>query len=295
MSRDFYGYGDHDGDQNVGGSPFLEDEHVNDEILALMADALLQDKFPLAPEDAMDHVDVCCDCKDKIMDVVLFMSNPMLVGVTDSPVTAPTGKNEPTLFAVEKPRRYSLFYSGKLAAVFMAMAVMVSAYFVFLSNPDVRLDDGNIIGFQSDATLQAPESLKSGEPVITARESATKKIGNRRQDVIKRDVLPPEAFRVNHNLERMTGSRVRSGGPTVTFPPDGWVKDGVLHFDWNPAPASSYTLKIVNNKNQVLYSFQVSGNSLVMDTPLADGLFYWKLENDHELLYVGKFFVGNPE
>ncbi|NIV13491.1 MAG: hypothetical protein GWN62_20060, partial [Aliifodinibius sp.] len=50
-------------------------------------------------------------------------------------------------------------------------------------------------------------------------------------------------------------------------------------------------LRILDNKQKLLYTFQVSENQLAFDEKLEPGLYYWALLSENEMIYLGKFFV----
>ncbi|MFQ5616118.1 MAG: hypothetical protein ACE5GO_06630, partial [Anaerolineales bacterium] len=50
-------------------------------------------------------------------------------------------------------------------------------------------------------------------------------------------------------------------------------------------------LRILNNKQKQLYSFQINGNRLAFDEKLQPGLYYWAVLSKGEMIYLGKFIV----
>lgn len=97
-------------------------------------------------------------------------------------------------------------------------------------------------------------------------------------------------FSPSVHLEDLVQTVFRSAAIDVITPTIGEVVHQPVQFTWNIA-ASSLTLKIVSNHEKTLLSTQVQSHSYVMKKKLSPGLYYWKLETDTELLFVGKFVV----
>jgi hypothetical protein len=264
--------------------------HAGDEMLAVLADSLVQDETgaqaPDVPGEVLDHVDQCRECKDKVMDVVLFMRNPEAPGI---PIQVPRFVREKV--AVEKfpltlPQGSRSFYTGKIAAVLVACAVMVGAYFlVFKGSPPLQ-DTPTAPGVSEHSPALQPDKADTSAPAEAKQQPSpgtAKKNGATRYN----------RFRVNPTLENMIGSRLRSGIFEAVSPVNNGMVRGDIRFAWKKKLAKSHTLKIVNNRNRVLHTYQVSGASFDFKEKLPAGLYYWKLESENELLYVGKFYKGS--
>jgi hypothetical protein len=270
----------------------INDEgHLSDEAAALMVEALLQPEITHVPETVLTHVQACRECKDKIMEVVTFLKNP------DS-----AGELKQKLLKKAKYQRDWHFYRGKIAAVFVVFVLLASAYFFiykdpsfisrFLAGPNAHQQDQKV---RTETTT--PTTDTSTDEKKAANHQGTKEINEIKANVGRRKNgrSPASQYRVNPNLENMIGSRVRSGFFEVLGPENGSVIKEPIHFSWNKVLKYPHTLKIVNNKNQVLYMYTVQGVSFDFNETLSSGLYYWKLESQNELLYVGKFFIGKPK
>jgi hypothetical protein len=270
----------------------ISDEgHLSDEAAALMVEALRHQEITHVPETISTHVEACRECKDKIMEVVTFLRNP------DS-----AGELKQKLFKKAKYKQDWHFYRGKIAAVFVVFALLAGAYFFIYKNPSF------INRFLADPAANKQEQQARTETTTTTTDTrpgekkAAADQGIKDMNEIKANVgrrkngrSPGSRYRVNPNLENMIGSRVRSGLFEVLGPANGSVIKEPIHFSWKIALVTPHTLKIVNNKNQVLYTYPVQGTSFDFDETLPPGLYYWKIESQNELLYVGKFFMGKPK
>ncbi|MGD2091379.1 MAG: hypothetical protein PVH61_34700 [Candidatus Aminicenantes bacterium] len=268
-----------------------DEGHLSDEATALMVEALLHQEVTHVPEIILTHVEACRGCKDKVMEVATFLRNP------DS-----AGQLKQKLLKKAKYRRDWHFYRGKIAAVFVVFVLLASAYFFiynepsfisrFLAGPAANKQDQKVRTETATPTtnISADEKNPAADQGIKDMNEIKANVGKR-----KNGGPPASRYRVNPNLENMIGSRVRSGLFEVLGPENGSVIKKPIHFSWKKALASPHTLKIVNNKNQVLYNYLVQGSWFDFNERLAFGLYYWKLESQNELLYVGKFFIGTPK
>lgn len=270
----------------------ISDEgHLSDEAAALMVEALRHQEITHVPEIISTHVEACRECKDKIMEVVTFLRNP------DS-----AGELKQKLLKKTKYKQDWHFYRGKIAAVFVVFALLAGAYFFIYKNPAF------ISRFLADPAANKQEQKVRTKTTTTTTDTrpgekkAAADQGIKDMNEIKANVgrrkngrSPASHYRVNPNLENMIGSRLRSGLFEVLGPANDSIIKEPIHFSWKKALVTPHTLKIVNNKNQVLYTYPVQGTSFDFDETLPPGLYYWKLESQNELLYVGKFFIGKPK
>ncbi len=255
--------------------------HPGDFAVSLYVDALLRDDLsPLAGE-VLGHVEECPECKDKILDLFLFLKNPDATG------TASVRRK-----VVQMPVRRRLpFYARKAAAVFFLFALIFIAYFLIYKPGFLTEKRLPII---NDDTTRQHISHSSTEP---AKNTAGKEIG---EPIDKpahesgkgiRRKLPPPGYRVNPNLENMIGSQSRSAVVQVHSPRNNSYPTKDILFSWDETRQKSLHLKILNNKNEALFEYRIEKSSVVFKEKLPPGLYYWKLESKTDLLYVGKFFI----
>ena len=283
---------------------FMEKGHLSDSAAALMVETLLQKQGPdvNVPEEVLNHVEECSPCKDKIIDVVTFLRNPDPIGKSMQKrrlIKVLTGQK-----AGSSGKRY--FYPGRIAAVFVVFAFLISTYFLVYKNPSML----DVNGYKADGAgeSQAKQDIqikKSDSPLEEKSGGEEKSAEDIRRiesrsaepgiDKKKRDQRRHSWYSVNSNLENMIGSRLRSGLFEVLTPLDNRVLKVPIHFSWKEALSGSHTLKIVNNKNVVLYKYPVQGRSFDFTGKLRGGLYYWKMESRSELLYVGKFFINTEK
>jgi hypothetical protein len=257
----------------------LENGHLSDEASAVLVEALRHGKKMDVPENVLNHVETCKECKDKIIDVVTFLRHPHAAPITVTPV---------------KTRIHRSWYFSKIAAVFAVFALLLSVYFFVIKNPSFfgrytseSIDDNPQEEVSQSETTDAA-GIKSSKEERTIRRQAN---GSQRQKMTAQ--LLALRYQVNPNLENMIGSRLRSGLFEALTPKNNSVLTIPIQFSWKNEFLTPHTLKIVNNMNDLLFQYPVKGNSFEFREKLHPGLYYWKIENQNELLYVGKFFIGN--
>jgi len=267
---------------------FDENGHLTNEASALMVEAMLQGKISIVSENILEHLENCKECKDNIMDMVVFLRNP------DS-----AAQLKRTLRKKFKPKSNWHFYRGKIAAIFVSIALLVGTYFLIVKNPKFmnRIQSDTAESHVQHKHIQPKQIAKNNPGLNKQKENPSHLIKNSNKiqsngDQSKNNRLLSSRYQVNPNLENMIGSRVRSGFFEVIGPENGSVLKNQILFSWKKDLDKSHTLNIVDNKNSILFTYPVKGTSFTFQETLAPGLYYWKLESQNELLYVGKFFTG---
>ncbi len=269
----------------------IENGHLSDEASAVLVEALRHRKKVDMPEDVLNHVETCMECKEKIIDVVTFLRHPHAAPVTVTPVK------------IMSRRRW---YFNKVAAVFAGIALLISVYFFVIKNPSFfnRYIADPVKGNPPEEMIQSETTGSTGtpgskeekavRPRANGREPAAAAYANGNHKHKMTAQLPALRYQVNPNLENMIGSRLRSGLFEVLTPQNNSVLTVPIQFSWENELLTIHTLKIVNNMNDLLYQYAVKGKSFEFRGTLGPGLYYWKIESQNELLCVGKFFIGNP-
>lgn len=100
-----------------------------------------------------------------------------------------------------------------------------------------------------------------------------------------------DPFRELPHLEYLVSNHEsRSTAVEVLSPQNGVKITGPIKFVWKLGKEPHY-LKILNNQENELAEILIDKDEYLFEKKLFPGLYYWKLDRDHELLYVGKFIV----
>lgn len=95
-------------------------------------------------------------------------------------------------------------------------------------------------------------------------------------------------------FENLISSSYRSQDIKVISPAmeQHYSANGTLVFKINQPTPSPFTIKIYTNKGNKLHEIEdIATDTYMFEKKLSQGLYYWKLEEDDDLLFVGKFFV----
>lgn len=213
----------------------IKGEHLNDEATALYVDALLREEVLELPEDILNHVQVCFECKEKIMDVYTILESEE--------------RDESVIEIIKDDVRER---------------EVVSAV------PTWRQEWGTNI-FQMVAFLF----------LIVLPVALSVFIGQKNK----------EANELNSTLEYFIDSRTRSAELGILSPkPNQRFFGKEIVFAWENVTTDSLTIKVLDNHGNLIYLLCPEGNRAVLSNELSYGLYYWKLETEEDLLYLGKFY-----
>lgn len=270
----------------------FENGHLNDEMTARYADAVFDGGTEglRLPEEALRHVEECVDCKDRILELSLFLRNPDAGEIDRSDrreilTEAPWGT---------QTRRHWYRYPMRIAALFFVTALLVSTYFfVYKDGSAVRdllsrsPEKEASQPLQGDRDGKMPQEIKTTPGADDSQEPSVK------QPASKRNGHVPPNFRVNPNLESMIGTRYRSVSVQVLSPRDNTtltVGDDIA-FEWKLTTPGPVTFKVLDNRNREACRYEVRDGRFTLNERLGPGLYYWKLEDHQDLLYIGKFSI----
>ncbi len=102
------------------------------------------------------------------------------------------------------------------------------------------------------------------------------------------------AYRVNPELENLTNDVFRSETVVIKKPAVEETVQNPVRLEWNCSVKDTFTVIILDNKGQVVFTDTARGGVLTVSRKLPKGLYYWKLENSEDLLAIGKFNISDP-
>ncbi|MCP4221028.1 MAG: hypothetical protein GY765_40740 [bacterium] len=250
----------------------FENGHLSDDAIALYTDGLLTGSLRNLPETVLGHAEQCQNCKDMILDLSTFMRNPETR--TAAHIVA---ESQP-----QKKKKSSTFaLSMRIAALFFFGTLLLSTYFyVYKDNSlleSIFVPNGVSVQQEVDTVKPTPVKAK-----ITKDNSV-------RKQTVPGKQAKRTAFDVNPNLENIVGSSFRSEVVEIISPLNNSTVNSPITFSWKHDSKQPLTLKVIDNKNNLLHQGEVKGNSFEFKDVLKPGLYYWKLENKDDLLYTGKF------
>ena len=236
---------------------FALPKHLNEEEIALYVDAITLNKQERLPNTLLQHVEECEECKSSIIGVVDIMKDQHIDPATQHPY-----------FVEEQARTavYPLYY--RVAAMFIIAAFIGSLYFV-LMNP--TMTQTPIISLQHDQTKSSHIQKE-----LSSTKTATE--------------LYAANFTTSPNLDDLVRTKFRSSSVEVLSPQIGDIVHAPITFRWKPYE-KTLKIRILSNKEITLLTSITQKNIFKTAKVFEPGLYYWKLEDNDELIYTGKFFV----
>lgn len=281
-------------------------------------DDYLQGKLTQEEKDKFDaHCFECDACfteirfREKLVNLIQQDGPVLFADYLKIRSNKQSGLPEKFRILFESFHKFKSHRVGFAAAAFAAIALftLLTVRNLNLINetsvPSV-LTDGTEDSVRIDAKLAKQDSSNSSatEPAQVAvsktqrkaqpTELPTNKEIEKKTESLKRDLSETLAanFKPLPYLEAMLNDVSRSANLTVISPEINQQMQDSLRFSWRSPDSEKLYLKILNNKGSELFAFTVESNQYLFSQKLKPGLYYWKLENEDDLLFVGKFVVG---
>jgi hypothetical protein len=235
---------------------FSNDGHLDELGIALYTDAISLNKTITVPADITRHVEDCDYCKQQILAVADLMDNQSF--------HIPT--SHPTLDLTAQRSTVPEFWYR--AAAVLLFAIISSTAYVFVANQNVHTPAVSEVPF-------SPVQPAASEPVTEQQKS---------------DPLLADNFSASPNLEGMLRTEFRSPAVEVFSPSIGERVRPPITFRWR-GNGHPMKLKVLTNKEVTILTAIVLSDSFRSEKQYHEGLYYWKLEANEEMIFLGKFFV----
>lgn len=261
---------------------FTTDGHLTDEGLSVYVEALREDALDRLEPAVPAHIQSCLDCHRQAVDLYALVSE---IGRAEA-----AGRPHTTVTRLRRVRWTP-----------WAAAAAVIGLVLFATRPWERPGEGSALADERTEQQVDSTGLQRDGPFPPADQP--KDIAQKPKD--KPSAEQPEnpgeadqssvtalAFEPNEHLENVLGEMTRSENVRIKTPAAGnTFKPGEeIKFEWEGAE-SGLEIVILNNRDEVLSRDKAAGRKLNRKAPSTPGLYYWKLETDDDLLYVGKFLV----
>jgi negative regulator of sigma E activity len=241
----------------------MNSKHLSDQEICLYVDALKLGGTEHLPHDIVEHVSDCLQCKREIMQ--LYDAVP--------------GKNyqsigeHPFLGAQQSHRReWTRLIFRMAAAIVVLIAAGVIAYFAFIKTPHelTRSTSSAVV----DTTAMGKKENAQG-PVSPEKKFAAN-------------------FTPSPNMEDLVGANLRSTSISVESPKNGQSVTGSVVFRWKSEGSMLFKVRLLTNAETEVFQATTDRPMVQCDKRLDPGLYYWTLQEDGELVHVGKFTVPLP-
>jgi len=246
--------------------------HLTDDAVYLYVDALKLNRTHDLPDEILGHVEECFECKRSIQDLY------NLVREYDYEELTPHPYFDQKKTASKDSHR---IITRLAAAIVIGVAIALLAY---LYIPDLRSPVAVDEPFDDPVEL-TPEEIEPVPPDITQPE-----------------IMPPtpeepaDLYAANFEpmpfYENLVDQQFRSHLIRVQSPDIDEEITNDVQFSWDTQIPMEVNLKVLNNNQDIVWQASTGETHLIYDTSeLEPGIYYWRLETDEELLYVGKFII----
>ena len=234
---------------------FTAEGHLDENGTSLTVEALMLDRFGSLPGAVTAHIEECHECKEQIMGLFDIMKEQPI----DRTLPHPYFDQRGAIIGFPPLLR---------AAAVLAVALFAGTVFFLLS----------VRSTQNTPPLHA---VRPPAPVSTDTAAIIRESG---------DDLLAERMTPSPNLDDLVHSEFRSETIEVLTPETEAIVHSPITFRWKEYPRP-VILKVLNNREMTVLTTNVKRNRFVSTKSFPEGLYYWKLEDNGELLFVGKFFV----
>ena len=237
--------------------------HLTAEGIALYADAMLKNKMKIIPAHIREHVEECFQCKEEIFSIYGICSNEK--------------SSDTNLISPEQHRTYKVKNMILQIAASILLLVALSFIIYHISSRRENTESGTLAidktGGNHDAKQIAQNNLVTNE--------------------IKKS-QPTKSTSESSMFEELISSRYRNPEITILRPKlNQKVKvNKPIVFEFSGDLTEPCQIKIFNNRGvKILETDRFTSNSYAISKQLIPGLYYWKLEQETDLLGVSKFIV----
>lgn len=242
-------------------------EHLNDEAVAIYAEAFINEHRDKIPSSVLDHVEDCFTCKKEILSVYQIIRED-----------ARLNKINPTI---------KISYAVKIAA---GIALLFGLGFLTYYLIERRQDD-KIAKVNTNKPYYSNPEVRNNNENTSAQytQNSTSKSSGKIDNSLAENTKESQLF------EGLINSNYRSTEVIVSVPQIGQqFKTGeAVSFTIKSSDASKlFWIELYNNKEKrILQTNTFAAPNFLLKDKLSPGLYYWKLLADDNLLYVGKIIV----
>ncbi len=241
----------------------IDGGHLSDEGVALFVDALKLGTADQLPDTMRMHVADCDRCQREVTGLFAALGKEDYSGLEQHPYfRLGKGASHPTSAWIWR------------AAAALAALILLPGLIYYLV---VRNAGGNV---QPTVAATAPADTSALIP-----PAANHGPSPGRQELAAN-------FTPNLELEELVTAGTRSTSLKDVVPVNEAVVRGTaIRFDWGPRGERQWTLVIMDAAGQDVYSARIKALPHRAEKKLGEGLYYWKVLDEQEAVYFGKFSV----
>jgi len=252
-----------------------ENNHLNEEQIAEIADAMNNSDLDSLPKNYLDHIRDCDQCADEVMLISEIVESPKIM------------QNQSTK---NTDRSIKIFL-----AFAASVALILASYYIFIKPESIN---SNIAETNDtiENIINNNENIAEIDTIIVSDKEENEIVN---QDKIKHEINREKnqiAFKEHPELEdlfnRFNSSAMRNADLKIKS--DSVLKistNDSIHIEWEKSEFN-YIIQIIDNQSKELIVKDNLKSNFKSNNTLKSGLYYWKiLDEDYNLLYCGKILV----
>jgi hypothetical protein len=256
------------------------DGHLSDGGILLYADALKLDRTGNVPVEVREHVKDCFSCKRSVQEVYDIVQRLDYAELPPHPYLDQNKTRSSSSWGI----------ITRMAAVLVVAGGLGLLAYVYLSDTDLPVAADEPAAEPADDAPVA--GIEPEPPVLIEPEVVTPEVKSPSE-------RPADMFAANFEpslfYEALAGQQFRAQALRVLAPSIGEKASGEMRFSWQGRNIGDMHLQILDNRENTVYKTTTNRTSYLYDvSDLDPGIYYWRLETDEELVYVGKFIVPLP-
>jgi hypothetical protein len=265
------------------------DGHLDNEGIAVYAENLSQRRVNDLPDVLRTHVEDCAICKMKILGVYKVLNEGKNYAVDPSNDIIPN-KSIETIKPIKPADKNKISIVSYLLKIAAVLIILIGGYLSvsYLKNSKtadqvISLNDTLNNNKTSIQKITADNNLKQPEGIVKI------KYGPGKTNLLAANFVESKSFEILINSGLRSSSAIE-----VVKPPNlsTFMLGDQIEFEWKSPLKEIYLVTIYSNKGKEKVKSQPLQSSVYsIKINLLPGLYYWKLENEVELCYVGKFLV----
>jgi len=249
---------------------FNSQEHLNEEGISLYTDALILGKKEELPSEILDHVENCQLCKNKIIELYGICKDNSLYNTVTHPYFHE---------AIKQQFNYSILYKIAASVLILVSIVLITKFLFRNQKKEIIISEE-----QCDSSSVKHDKIISDS------------IGSDQKEDSEHDHIYIAAnFNSNPVFESLIDESLRSDNILKIISPQTdqqFSLNKSIKFKWESESIENLKIIILNNRaDRIIEIEDIIGNNATYNKELKPGLYYWKLESEDDLLYLGKFIV----
>lgn len=230
------------------------------------------------------------DCDDCFHEVNLHKMTSQIIREEGNEIFA--GYLKEKELTINKPAAaWSL--RNRWVSIPAAAVILLVAGFLILNHQEKKSDPKNMVlnifrkqpaGDKENIKKPGKEAVKDAKTNTEVKITKTDDSGSQ---------LMAANFTESPNFENLIAQESRSDFTIEVNSPslNATFSKAEISFKWKSGIKDNVFLEIFTNKERKLFISKTTNNELSLNIELREGLYYWKLVSDDNLLYIGKFRI----